>query len=145
MKQLYAKILNADNSIDEERRMENFDAAAVAHKFGPDKEYRIIPIERLADPVGFDPATHRLSGQTEVVEPTRVTRVRNVVAIPQAELDDNAELDQVKTGIATLQSAITAIQNGTGDAIGVKASRMENTIIKLCRAVIRMAKDQYGE
>jgi hypothetical protein len=141
----YAKILNADGSIVEERRMENFDAAAVAHKFGPDKEFRIVPIERLADPTGFDPATHRLSGQTETVELTRVTRIRNVEAIPQAELDDNADLTQVKAGIATLNGLVTEIQNGTGESIAVRAARMEGAIIKLCKATIRLAKDRYGE
>lgn len=89
----YAKVQNSTNSIVGEKKYDSFDAAAVAHKFGPDKEFRIIPIVRLDDPVIDTPETHRYGPQVETVKDTVVERVRSVIPIPQEELDAKAELD----------------------------------------------------
>ena len=125
----YAHILNADNSIIKEVKYDNFDASAVAHKFGPDKAVRIIPVERLADPAIADASTQRLAGQATVVEATRVTKQRTVETIPQEELDSATEL-------AAIKAVALDLKNGTGTA-AERLTRVE-------RVLFRMLKDQYG-
>jgi hypothetical protein len=85
MSHTYAHILNADDSIIKEVKYDNFDAAAVAHKFGPDNAVRIVPVEKLANEVVADPITQRLGPQVTTVEPTRVTKQQTVVALTSDE------------------------------------------------------------
>ena len=91
MSHTYAHILNADDSIIKEVKYDNFDAAAVSHKFGPDKAVRIVPVEKLANEVVADPITHRLGPQVTTVEPTRVTKQHTVVA-----LNTDERINQIK-------------------------------------------------
>tara|TARA_R110000803_G_scaffold25615_4_gene61183 strand:+ start:915 stop:1424 length:510 start_codon:yes stop_codon:yes gene_type:complete len=87
----YAHILNADDSIIKEVKHDNFDAAAVAHKFGADKAVRIVPVEKLANEVVADPIKQRLGPQVTTVEPTRVTKQQTVIALTSEE-----RIDQIK-------------------------------------------------
>ena len=128
-KMTYAHILNADNSIIKTAKYDNFDAAAVAHKFGADKEVRIVPVEKLADPTIANPLTERYGAINTVVEPTRVTKQRTVVAIPQEEQDAATELTAIK-------AVALDLKNGVGTA-AERIARCE-------RVLFRMLKDQYG-
>ena len=125
----YAHIQNSDDSILKVVDYDNFDAAAVAHKFGADKAVRIIPVVVLADPTISDPATERLGPYQNTVQATEVQRQRTVVAIPQEEQDAKTELDQIK-----------AVANDIRDGVGTATQRLQ----RLERAVFRILKDQYG-
>ena len=79
----------------------------------------------------FDSATERLQRSTPVVDVAGNTHTHGweVVAIPQAELDTAAELQQAKDAYATLKA-----HSGTADQ---RATRLENV-------VAYMIKSQYG-
>ena len=125
----YAKILNADDSIVAEKNYDNFDAAAVAHKFGPAHEFRIVPVVKLADSVITDPLTERLGAVVTVVEATRVTKQRPLATIPQEQQDEATELVAIK-------AVALDLKNGVGTA-AQRLTRCE-------RVLFRMLKDQYG-
>ena len=108
----YAEILNADDSIIKEKNYDSFDADAVSHKFGPDKEKRIIPVVKLDDPTIDDTATHQFGPVVVVVEATRVTKQRTVVAIPQEQLDRMATDETLKSWIPTF-----AAKNATNNQV----------------------------
>ena len=93
----YAHILNADNSIIKEVNYENFDAGAVAHKFGPDHTTRIVPVVILDDEVVADYGTQRLGTEVTIVELTQVTKQRTTVA-----LNTDERIDQIKQEANTL-------------------------------------------
>lgn len=122
---LYAKVRNSTNSIEDRLQLDSFDKDAVSHKFGPDKEFRIIPINRLADPV-YDSATQRLVGDTITVLPDEVTVQRAVQAIPQTEIDAQAERTQAI-------SVLTDMKNGVGTA--------EERLQRVEKVLFRVTKD----
>ena len=101
----------------------------MSHKFGPDKEKRIIPVVKLDDPGISDPSAERLGPIETVVEATRVTKQRTIATIPQEEIDNKTELNAIK---AVAQD----LKNGAGTA----TKRLE----RVERVLFRMLKDQYG-
>lgn len=129
MSQKYAHILNADDTIIKTVQYDNFDAAKVSHKFGPDKTVRIVPVEALPTPEIFDTSIERYGATVTVVEPTRVTKQRTVEAIPQEVIDDRGDLAAVK-------AVALDLKNGVGTA-GERLARVE-------KVLFRMMKDQYG-
>ena len=128
---LYAHVLNSgpqdETAIIKYIKYDNFDEAEVAHKFGPlPLPIRIIPVVRLTDPTISDPATERLGNMLTTVEPTQVTRVQQIVAIPQEEQDAVTEREQAK-------AAYDSLMDDTATATQVK------------RILARLLKDQYGD
>ena len=126
----YAYVKNSDDSVFKIVDYDQFDASKVAHKFGPGKEYRIVPVVRLADPPISNPATTRLGPVATSVESDRVTRQRTVVAIPQAEQDAASEIAQIK-------AVALDLKNG----VGTSAQRIQ----RVERAVYRLLKEIYGD
>lgn len=129
----YAYIKNAEGANPDEFikavDYDNFDAAAVAHKFGLAHAVRIIPIVRLTDPTISDTSAETYGGMNRVIESTRVTRQRSIVAIPQDERDERTELLAIK-------AVALDLKNGVGTA-GQRLARCE-------RVLFRILKDQYG-
>jgi hypothetical protein len=124
----YAFIRNSDDSVVNKVDYDSFNAGEVAHKFGSEHEYRIVPINRLADPA-YDPETQRLGALQETVFPNELQLVREVVAIPQIEIDNAVEL-------AAIKAAALDLKNGVGTA--------EERLTRCERVLFRMLQDQYG-
>ena len=122
----YAYILNADESIVKHEDYDNFDAASVAHKYGPDKAQRIIPVVKLDDPTISDPLTERFGARIVTVEADRVTWQRGIEAISQEEQDDAAERQ-------TIKGWHQRFKDGTA------------TNLQAQRAIARLIKETYGD
>lgn len=110
----FFKIRNSDDAIIDSRDYpDGYDPDTILveggeQKFGPTKEYRIIPLEVLADEA-YDPSTQKLVRQ-QTVEATRVTWQNVAAALSSNELenytydqDAEAEIDFAKTALAQLK------------------------------------------
>jgi hypothetical protein len=126
----YAHVRNEDDTIIKTVQYDNFDAVKVAHKFGPDKTARIVPVENLPDPEIVDASIEQYGPTTTVVEATRVTKQRTVEPIPQGVIDDRDELAAVK-------AVALDLKNGVGTA-AERLTRVE-------KVLSRMLRDQYGD
>jgi hypothetical protein len=124
---IYYTVRNSDDEIMKRQDYPvGFDPADVAHKFGPSHTYRIVP-EVIIVPT-YDVDTQYLGDRVYNVFVDRVEFTREVLQIPQAQLDDEADLEQVK-------AVLTDLRDGVGNA----AQR----ITRLERVVFRLAKDAW--
>lgn len=125
----YAEIDNATETIIKSRRYDNFDPAAVAHKFGPlPLPTRIIPIVKGVDDVITNPLTQELARE-EVITATEVTRRRAIVAMSQEDQDDAAEIEAIKAAASLIR-----------DHSGTNAERLN----RVETALFRLIKDKYS-
>ena len=95
----------------------------------PNKNKKWAPLVRLTDDPLPSVETHRYGPMIETVGADRVTRHKEVNAIPQEELDSNTELDAIK-------AVALDLKNGVGTA-NERLQRVE-------RVLFRLLKDQYG-
>lgn len=116
----YAWVQNSDNSIVKIVDYDVFDASKVAHKFGADKEIRIIPVTVVDEPV-IDNETQRLSTPKRRVLDTKVEIYREAEALPQEVLDEKQEKQLVKQAYDTLRA---------GNATNSQVQRILAKIIK---------------
>ena len=119
----------------------------MSHKFGPDKEKRIIPVVKLDDPT-IDALTERHGPVEIIVEATRVTKQRTVVAISQDEQANTASrkdfVDKVQDVRKTLKERATEIElhEGTG---AQRLDRMESYLADTMMYTRRILKETFGE
>ena len=108
----YARIEN--NAVVEVRNMpENFDPAAVAHKF----DWR--PFTALPAPP-FDEATHKLDSIEYTIFADRVEGQRTVVALTQGEIDEAAEQAQFQQDAAIAKAKYASLKDGSATVQDVK-------------------------
>ena len=108
----YAYVQNSDDTITKTIEYDKFDATAVTHKFGADKDVRIIPFEKVVDP-SYDSATQRLTLNKKRVLVDKVEVYREVESIPKTELDEATERTQIK-------AIYTKLKNGTATSAQVQ-------------------------
>lgn len=120
----FAFVKNSDDSIDRIVNYDTFDAAAVAHKFGAGKEFRVVPVVKDSLP-SFDPATHRLGPEQTAVEAKRVRKFRVAEAIPAKDLSEESDRKAIKALVADLS-------DGSGTA-AQRIKRCERVLIRLIR------------